>query len=79
MTKITKKVQKEVDELDHYECDGCGKKSTEDLFHTDLGEIKIAFGFGSEHDMETYSGHLCDSCFAQLHAILPHLAKHEVI
>ena len=42
-------------------CNGCGKVAKH-VDCTDITPIDIEFGYGSEHDGETWSFDLCDKC-----------------
>lgn len=42
-------------------CNGCGKVAKH-IDCTDITPIDVEFGYGSEHDGETWSFDLCDVC-----------------
>lgn len=45
-------------------CNGCGKvaKHTD---CTDITPVDVEFGYGSDHDGETWSFDLCDTCIEE--------------
>ncbi len=63
MKVITKK---EIDVVTDVRCDIC-EKSTSDhgRYSPQFGTLHAQWGYGANHDGETYEVHLCESCFFQ--------------
>lgn len=73
MSKLTKKVTKEVDEIVGTKCDSCGNECGEEYM-----ELTTAWGYVSKKDGETWSADLCENCVDKL--LVPHVkfAKEDI-
>jgi len=68
MKVIEKKtVEIEAETVVSVSCDFCGKEFEEGwLICEGHGQIKIEFGYPSEHDGDVWAGEICDECFKKL-------------
>lgn len=50
--------------VDHIFCDVCGKTCTDDFYNShENATLEAIWGYKSQHDLEKYEIHLCESCF----------------
>lgn len=62
MADITKKVQKEVEEVVDILCDCCGKSCKDEMGEFQFMELKAYWGYGSNKDMTKWSAKVCEKC-----------------
>jgi hypothetical protein len=71
MTRETREITEQVTkaEVVSITCDFCNrvfKKGIRLLDGLPVGEITVMFQYGSRHDLNKYTGDICDDCFDKL-------------
>ncbi len=72
--KITKKVQKTIEELDDIKCNKCGKSCLNypDMINTvrtadyEFATLQAQWGYWSNKDDEAHESHLCEKCYDEI-------------
>lgn len=63
----TKKIVKQIQQPITAQCDNCDAAFDQDMVLCEgWGQVKISFGYGSNHDGEIWQGEICDVCFDDL-------------
>lgn len=60
----TKKIQKEVEVIEDYICNKCGKSTKEQSCgNYECANLTAYWGYGSKRDGQEHEAHLCEKCY----------------